>query len=402
MIEPRDNPHLNPQDKQFHQYMYNVLTSHMLNFRDAARTVVPTIGTFGDQITYDLRDGTVPLSMTKPIGIKSQLLPELAGFLQGQNNLRWYRERGMKIWDKNAFNFFRSSLEEDHPWSNKNIQKDTPEFLAAVEDYVQLVMSGENPKSGDLGNFYPVQWRSFKGLKNNLEAPAGFEIVEVDQINNLVEELINRPTNRYAIVTAWNPVDVKFNQAALAPCHNMFMAYRYEDVEGIDRVSVKLFQRSADIFAGVNFNNIQYSLFTKAVAKVVGAQAGEFIHSFGDNHFYCGHKDAPRHTWYKDKKNLQWLQSELKDPSIPAEETLDNLLKKLPSEENLIGYDHVPYVLKQLSRNSTMMTAPKAEILATSLDTIDVDDFKITGYKYKTPERPETILINGYKDQMAS
>jgi thymidylate synthase len=402
MLEPRNNPELNSQDKQFHQYMYEVLTSPMLNFRDAFRTVVPTIGTFGNQITYDLRDGTVPLSMTKPIGIKTQLLPEIAGFLQGQNNLAWYKERGMNIWDKNVFNFYRKTLDDNHPWSLKNIQKDTPEFLAATEEYAKYVLSGENPKAGDMGNFYPVQWRGFKGLKNTPGTPAGVEVVQVDQINNLIKELTEKPTNRYAIVTAWNPVDVKLNQAALAPCHNMFMAYRHEDIEGIDRVSVKLFQRSADIYAGVNFNNIQYSLLTKAVAKAVGAQAGEFNHSFGDNHFYVGHKDAPRHTWYKNKENLQWLQSELKNPDISAEETLDSLLKKVPSEENLIGYDHIPYVLKQLSRNSTMMTAPRAEILSTSLDTIDVDDFKITGYKYKTPQRPETILINGYKDEMAS
>lgn len=402
MIEPRNNPNLNSQDKQFHQYMYDVLTSHMLNFRDAARTVVPTIGGFGDQIKYDLRDGTIPLSMTKPIGIKTQLLPEIAGFLQGQNNLKWYKERGMNIWDKNAFNFYRNTLKDTHQWSNKNLQKDTPEFVKATQEYAKYVLSGENPKAGDLGNFYPIQWRKFKGVKNVPEAPKGVEIVEVDQINNLVEELIERPTNRYAIVTAWNPVDVKFNQAALAPCHNMFMAYRYTDIDDVDRVSVQLFQRSADIYAGVNFNNAQYSLMTKAIAHVVGAQPGEFIHTFGDNHFYCGHKDAPRHEWYDNKKNLRWLQSQLKNPDILAEETLDSLLKKLPSEENLIGYDHVPYVLKQLSRESTMMTAPKVEILSSSLDTIDVKDFKVSGYKYKTPERPETILINGYKDQMAS
>lgn len=406
MIEPRNNPDLNSQDKQFHQYVYDVLTNPMLNFRTAERTVVPTIGSFGSQITYDLTDGSIPLSMTKPIAIKNQLLPEIAGFLRGETNLKWYRDRGVTIWNKNTFNFYRTNhLPKEHKWSLKNLQKDTPAFNEALQEYDELLQTSDDPRVGDTGNFYPVQWRQFKGLKNAAQAPSGYEIIEVDQIQNLIEELIERPTNRYAIVTAWNPIDVKLNQAALAPCHNMFMAYRHVDLEGVDRVSVKLFQRSADIYAGVNFNNMEYATITNTLAEIVGSKPGFFIHSFGDEHAYAGHKDSERVGWYQNNNNLLWLQNELKNPDSSAEASLEKLLHVLPTENEHIGYDHVPYLVKQLSRISKG-PAPKLEVLNTDINTLDVDDFRITGYDFNRDpaksQRPEKILINGYKDQMAS
>lgn len=392
MLEPRLNPNLNKHDKVYHQLSYDILTSPELNFRDAQRTVVDTIGVFGPQTKMDLTDNSIPLSQTKPIGYKTQLFPEIVGFLKGENNLKWYLEQGMKIWTANAFNFYRSRhLDINHPWYK--LKKDSPDFEEALKEYEQLVLSGNNPKVGDLGEFYPRQWRNFRSTK---KLSTGHEVVvEVDQIETLIKKLKEEPTGRYAVVTAWNPVDVKFNQAALAPCHNTFQAYRYTDRDGVDRVSVKMYQRSADHLLGVAFNKPQYAALTSIIAKEVGAEPGKFIHTFGDLHIYVGQGD--RAQWYKDTSNLNWLQNEI--ISKKPNEVLENLLDRLPKEENP-GYDHIPYLLQQLGRES-VGDVPKLEISeGKTIDSLEVSDLKVLGYDVK--DRAPPLVIDDVKPKMAS
>lgn len=114
MLKPREDSSLNKHDKAYHQHSYDLLTSSKLNFRKASRTVIHTIGSFGTQAVYDLSDESFPLSQTKPIGYKSQLLPEIVGFIRNETNLKWYLEQGMTIWTANAFNFYRNKLPDDH------------------------------------------------------------------------------------------------------------------------------------------------------------------------------------------------------------------------------------------------------------------------------------------------
>lgn len=386
---------LNKHDRVYHGLTYSILTSPRINFRAAERAVVDTIGIFGAQVEYDLSDETIPLSNTKKIAYKSQLFPEIVGFLRNENNLKWYLEQGMKIWTANAFNFYRQQLQEDdsnYVW--KNLKKDSVEFNSALSEFEQLVLSGKDSRAGNLGEFYPRQWRSFRSTKPNSEP---LEMIMVDQIANAVEKLKNNPTTRYAVITAWNPVDVINNNAALAPCHCLFQAYRRTDINGVERLDVKMFQRSADHYLGVAFNAPQYAALTSIMAKIIDVKPGVFIHSFGDLHIYVGHSGSARSNWYKNPENIIWLQEELKKNN--PKDVLENLLTKLPGEGENSGYDHVPYAIKQLGIKSNSEPARLIVNITnkTSLENLNVNDLIVQGY-----QSPDVITINGIKSKMAS
>ncbi|UTP38588.1 thymidylate synthase [Phenylobacterium sp. LH3H17] len=197
------------------------------------RTGTGTRGVFGRQMRFDLAKG-FPLLTTKKLHRKSIIL-ELLWFLRGDTNVKWLQERGVSIWDE---------------W--------------AAPD-------------GELGPVYGKQWRSWT-------APDGRVI---DQIANVVETLKTTPHSRRHIVSAWNPADV--DDMALPPCHCLFQFFVADG-----KLSCQLYQRSADVFLGVPFNIASYALLTMMVAKVVGLQPGEFVHTLGDAHLYLNHLDQAR------------------------------------------------------------------------------------------------------------
>lgn len=197
------------------------------------RTGVGTLGVFGRQMRFDLAKG-FPLLTTKKLHRKSIIL-ELLWFLRGDTNVRWLQERGVSIWDE---------------WADE---------------------------SGELGPVYGKQWRSWS-------APDGRVI---DQIAGVVHSLKTNPNSRRHIVSAWNPADV--DDMALPPCHCLFQFFVADG-----KLSCQLYQRSADLFLGVPFNIASYALLTLMMAKVVGLQAGEFVHTFGDAHLYLNHLDQAR------------------------------------------------------------------------------------------------------------
>ncbi|MES2896109.1 MAG: thymidylate synthase [Pseudomonadota bacterium] len=197
------------------------------------RTGTGTRGVFGRQMRFDLAKG-FPLLTTKKLHRKSIIL-ELLWFLRGDTNVKWLQERGVSIWDE---------------W--------------AAPD-------------GELGPVYGKQWRSWT-------APDGRVI---DQIANVVETLKTTPHSRRHIVSAWNPADV--DDMALPPCHCLFQFFVADG-----KLSCQLYQRSADVFLGVPFNIASYALLTLMVAKVVGLQPGEFVHTLGDAHLYLNHLDQAR------------------------------------------------------------------------------------------------------------
>ncbi|PTS91312.1 MULTISPECIES: thymidylate synthase [unclassified Caulobacter] len=197
------------------------------------RTGTGTLGVFGRQIRFDLAKG-FPVLTTKKLHLRSIFI-ELLWFLRGDTNVRWLQENGCKIWDE---------------WADEN---------------------------GDLGPVYGKQWRSWA-------APNGQSI---DQIANLVESLKTNPNSRRHIVSAWNPADVE--DMALPPCHCLFQFFVADG-----KLSCQLYQRSADVFLGVPFNIASYALLTLMVAKVVGLEPGEFVHTFGDAHLYLNHLDQAR------------------------------------------------------------------------------------------------------------
>jgi len=192
------------------------------------RTGTGTYSVFGYQMRFDLADG-FPLVTTKKCHLKS-IIHELLWFLQGDTNVRYLQENGVRIWDE---------------WADEN---------------------------GELGPVYGYQWR-------NWPAPNG---ESVDQIAKLVEMIKSNPDSRRLIVSAWNPALV--DQMALPPCHALFQFYVADG-----KLSCQLYQRSADIFLGVPFNIASYALLTLMVAQVCDLEPGEFIWSGGDCHLYTNH-----------------------------------------------------------------------------------------------------------------
>ncbi|WP_371134652.1 thymidylate synthase [Phenylobacterium sp.] len=211
------------------------------------RTGVGTLGVFGRQMRFDLARG-FPLLTTKQLHRKS-IVVELLWFLRGDTNVRWLQERGVGIWDE---------------WADAD---------------------------GELGPVYGKQWRSWA-------TPDGRVI---DQIAKLVDGLRASPESRRHIVTAWNPADV--DDMALPPCHCLF---QFHVAEG--RLSCQLYQRSADVFLGVPFNIASYALLTAMVAKVVGLQPGEFVHTLGDAHLYLNHLDQAREQLTREPRPLPRLE----------------------------------------------------------------------------------------------
>ncbi len=192
------------------------------------RTGTGTISVFGYQMRFDLQEG-FPCLTTKKLHLKS-IIYELLWFLNGDTNIKYLNDNGVRIWDE---------------WADEN---------------------------GDLGHVYGYQWRSWP-------APDGKSI---DQITNLIEGIKNNPDSRRHIVSAWNVADVDY--MALPPCHTLFQFYVTDN-----RLSCQLYQRSADLFLGVPFNIASYALLTMMAAQVAGYKPGEFIHTFGDVHIYLNH-----------------------------------------------------------------------------------------------------------------
>lgn len=219
-----------PADHPEWQYL-NLLRDILDNgVRRDDRTGTGTLGVFGRQMRFDLSKG-FPLLTTKKLHTRSIFI-ELLWFLRGETNIAWLKENGVRIWDE---------------WADAD---------------------------GDLGPVYGKQWRSWS-------APNGQSI---DQIQKLLHGLKTNPNSRRHIVSAWNPADV--DDMALPPCHCLFQFFVADG-----KLSCQLYQRSADIFLGVPFNIASYALLTHMLAKVVGLEPGDFVHTFGDAHLYLNHLD---------------------------------------------------------------------------------------------------------------
>ncbi len=217
-----------PADHPEFQYL-NLLRDILDNgVRRDDRTGTGTLGVFGRQMRFDLSKG-FPLLTTKKLHLRS-IIVELLWFLRGETNIAWLKDNGCSIWNE---------------WADE---------------------------SGELGPVYGKQWRSWA-------APSGQSI---DQIERLIEGLKTNPNSRRHIVSAWNPADIE--DMALPPCHCLFQFFVADG-----KLSCQLYQRSADVFLGVPFNIASYALLTMMVAKVVGLEPGEFVHTFGDAHLYLNH-----------------------------------------------------------------------------------------------------------------
>ncbi len=196
--------------------------------RKEDRTGTGTISVFGHQMRFNLEEG-FPLLTTKKLHLKS-IIYELLWFLQGNTNVKYLQDHGVRIWNE---------------WADEN---------------------------GELGPVYGHQWRSWPDYNGGV----------IDQISNVVEQIKANPNSRRLIVSAWNVAEV--DSMALPPCHTLFQFYVADG-----KLSLQLYQRSADTFLGVPFNIASYALLLQMMAQVTGLKPGEFVHTTGDTHVYTNH-----------------------------------------------------------------------------------------------------------------
>jgi thymidylate synthase len=216
--------------QQYHQLLEHILTE---GNNKSDRTGTGTRSIFGYQMRFNLAEG-FPLLTTKKVHMKS-IIHELLWFLNGDTNIAYLKEHGVKIWDE---------------WADEN---------------------------GNLGPVYGKQWRSWEGANH----------VVVDQVTDLINQIKTNPDSRRLIISAWNVADLP--QMKLMPCHCLFQFYVADG-----KLSCQLYQRSADVFLGVPFNIASYALLTLMIAQVCGLAPGEFVHSFGDVHLYNNHFDQAK------------------------------------------------------------------------------------------------------------
>lgn len=240
------------------------------------RTGVGTRSVFGHQMRFDLSEG-FPLLTTKKLHIRSIFI-ELLWFLRGDTNVKWLQDRRVSIWDE---------------WADE---------------------------SGDLGPVYGKQWRDW-------EAPDGRHI---DQIKELIETLKTSPASRRMVVSAWNPGEL--HAMALAPCHCLFQCHVANG-----KLSLQLYQRSADIFLGVPFNIASYALLTHMLAQQCDLEVGEFIWTGGDCHLYSNHVEQAELQLTRTPGPLPRLEILRRPPSIDAYEFEDFVLHDYVSQPHIKG-----------------------------------------------------------------
>ena len=248
------------------------------------RTGTGTKSIFGYQMRFNLEEG-FPLITTKKIHIKS-VIHELLWFLKGDTNIQYLKENGVRIWNE---------------WANEK---------------------------GDLGPVYGHQWRNW-----NSEG--------IDQIKEMIRTIKFNPDSRRIIVNAWNPCvlpdtsisfseNIANNKAALPPCHTFFQCYLADG-----KLSLQLYQRSADVFLGVPFNIASYALLNMMLAQVTGNNPGEFIHTFGDAHIYSNHKE---------QINIQLSRIPRKLPTVILNPDIKNIFDFTYDDIEIIDYDPYPLI----------------------------------------------------------
>lgn len=211
------------------------------------RTGTGTISVFGHQMRFNLEEG-FPMLTTKKLHLKS-IIYELLWFLKGDTNVRYLQENGVRIWNE---------------WADED---------------------------GELGHIYGYQWRSWPDYNGG----------HIDQITEAVETIKNNPNSRRIIVSAWNVADIP--QMNLPPCHAFFQFYVADG-----RLSLQLYQRSADIFLGVPFNIASYALLLQMMAQATGLRAGDFVHTLGDAHIYNNHLEQIKLQLSREPRPLPTMQ----------------------------------------------------------------------------------------------
>ena len=260
---------------------YQDLLQHILDngVQKGDRTGTGTLSVFGHQMRFNLADG-FPLLTTKKLHLKS-IIHELLWFLKGDTNVHYLQENGVRIWNE---------------WADEN---------------------------GDLGHIYGYQWRSWPDYHGG----------HIDQISEVIRQIKENPDSRRILVSAWNVADL--DQMNLPPCHLLFQFYVAEG-----KLSLQLYQRSADTFLGVPFNIASYALLLQMMAQVTGLEAGDFVHTTGDTHLYLNHLDQAR---------LQLTRSPRPLPRMLINTDVKDLFSFRYEDFQLEGYNPWPHIPAKVS-----------------------------------------------------
>ena len=262
--------------KQYLDLLHRIRTEGV---RKDDRTGTGTISVFGHQMRFNLEEG-FPLVTTKKLHLKS-IIHELLWFLKGDTIVKYLQENGVRIWNE---------------WADEN---------------------------GDLGHIYGYQWRSWPDYEG------GF----IDQISEAVETIRKNPDSRRIIVNAWNVADLK--NMNLPPCHMFFQFYVADG-----RLSLQMYQRSADSFLGVPFNIASYALLLQMMAQVTGLKPGDFIHTLGDAHIYLNHLE---------QVDLQLSREPRPLPRMILNPDVKNIFDFKYEDFQLEGYDPWPHIAGKVS-----------------------------------------------------
>ena len=277
--------------KQYLDILNRILTE---GTQKGDRTGTGTISIFGTQSRYNLADG-FPLLTTKKLHLKS-IIYELLWFLQGDTNVKYLQEHGVRIWNE---------------WADEN---------------------------GELGPVYGHQWRSWPDYNGGV----------IDQIQYVVDQLKNNPDSRRMIVSAWNVAEV--NKMALPPCHTIFQFYTAPIADSQEltangqkpkrRLSLQLYQRSADTFLGVPFNIASYALLLQMMAQVCDMVPGDFIHTTGDTHLYLNHIEQAKLQLTREPRPL---------PTMKINPDVKSIFDFKFEDFELEGYDPWPHIKAEVS-----------------------------------------------------
>ena len=262
--------------KQYLDLLNRILTE---GHKKTDRTGTGTISVFGNQMRFNLEDG-FPLLTTKKLHLKS-IIYELLWFLRGDTNVHWLQEHGVRIWNE---------------WADEN---------------------------GELGPVYGHQWRSWPDYNGGT----------IDQIQNVIDLIKHHPDSRRMVVSAWNPAEIE--QMALPPCHCLFQFYVADG-----RLSLQLYQRSADSFLGVPFNIASYALLLMMMAQVTGLKPGDFVHTTADTHLYLNHLE---------QAHLQLTRTPRKLPTMKINPDVKNLFDFKYEDFELVGYDPYDHIKATVS-----------------------------------------------------
>jgi thymidylate synthase len=257
--------------KQYKDLLERILTEGV---QKEDRTGTGTISIFGHQMRFNLENG-FPCLTTKKLHLKS-IIHELLWFLNGDTNVKYLNENGVRIWNE---------------WADEN---------------------------GDLGHIYGYQWRSWPNYNGG----------HIDQITDVVNTIINNPDSRRIIVSAWNVADIP--NMNLPPCHAFFQFYVADG-----RLSLQLYQRSADVFLGVPFNIASYALLLQMMAQVTGLKAGDFVHTLGDAHIYTNHLEQVKLQLSREVRPL---------PSMLINPNVNDIFSFNFTDFELVNYDPHPHI----------------------------------------------------------